>query len=668
MSSLHQTSPGPSPTTSVHAGLDERRESQDASFQSSMSDPDSSALSFETSFHMESGYAVPRPENERHPKGKRKRTTAQDKTILENAYSTNPKPDKAARLDIVNRVTLNEKEVQIWFQNRRQNDRRKSRPLSPQEIAALRYGGPIAGLANDALSFGNGPSMADDSFDTRPAELDQRAPSPASVGTMHSFRLSPSAANASATESSNPERRASESVVSPPHSIFAVKPNESAQSFSQSLPNSVGYLSNRWNTSASFSSPTTLDRPGEESFRYVFLSLFTSYKAQLTCPLDSIPFRHRWITLQLPSCPPPSSSSSQFRLSLSLEGKAELVSSQPSPPRPTQMPSDTTKLPPVRAPRILQRSRSSLPGITLPPISTLTASLPAQLARGRSRDVHAWESCCDAETRDELTQQAENESSGSAVAAISLLRSSSQTSGGLGSLLNAVAQAANGSVQPNPGKRNAPPSRRSSISKKPKLGRTSSNIARNQSLPPAQDAQHPPTDSLDKPERAVTEDVEAEKKGSDKPGLAVVLSPGADSDKENWSPDDNGNPSRRRQPLPSPTPTKEQTMAQAVLGNARRVGRVLGEQGPNAANKRSFLGNRANTAPVPRLRGGKAGLETSVSIFEDENGQKKLPSGKAGKGDDEVDRFMMRGQVSPSKRPDMDCVAGLLSLSQGAWR
>lgn len=39
--------------------------------------------------------------------------SAQDKTILENAYSTNPKPDKAARLDIVNRVTLNEKEVQV---------------------------------------------------------------------------------------------------------------------------------------------------------------------------------------------------------------------------------------------------------------------------------------------------------------------------------------------------------------------------------------------------------------------------------------------------------------------------------------------------------------------------------------------------------------------------
>ena len=37
----------------------------------------------------------------------------QDKAILEAAYNANPKPDKAARLDIVKRVSLNEKEVQV---------------------------------------------------------------------------------------------------------------------------------------------------------------------------------------------------------------------------------------------------------------------------------------------------------------------------------------------------------------------------------------------------------------------------------------------------------------------------------------------------------------------------------------------------------------------------
>lgn len=41
------------------------------------------------------------------------RNRARDKEILEAAYNANPKPDKAARLAIVNRVSLNEKEVQV---------------------------------------------------------------------------------------------------------------------------------------------------------------------------------------------------------------------------------------------------------------------------------------------------------------------------------------------------------------------------------------------------------------------------------------------------------------------------------------------------------------------------------------------------------------------------
>jgi hypothetical protein len=39
---------------------------------------------------------------------------AKDKMVLEEAYSSNPKPDKQARLDIVQRVSLSEKEVQVW--------------------------------------------------------------------------------------------------------------------------------------------------------------------------------------------------------------------------------------------------------------------------------------------------------------------------------------------------------------------------------------------------------------------------------------------------------------------------------------------------------------------------------------------------------------------------
>src|ERR1700753_532063 len=51
----------------------------------------------------------------------------ENQKILEEEFQRNPRPDKATRLDIVSRVTLGEKEVQIWFQNRRQNSRKKSK-------------------------------------------------------------------------------------------------------------------------------------------------------------------------------------------------------------------------------------------------------------------------------------------------------------------------------------------------------------------------------------------------------------------------------------------------------------------------------------------------------------------------------------------------------------
>lgn len=39
--------------------------------------------------------------------------SAEDKRILEEAYRADAKPDKAARRDIVKRVSLNEREVQV---------------------------------------------------------------------------------------------------------------------------------------------------------------------------------------------------------------------------------------------------------------------------------------------------------------------------------------------------------------------------------------------------------------------------------------------------------------------------------------------------------------------------------------------------------------------------
>ncbi|OTB06617.1 hypothetical protein M426DRAFT_20715 [Hypoxylon sp. CI-4A] len=600
------------------------------SSSSQSSNPDTSTMSFESSFRLESGYPTHDSSSEKHPKGKRKRTTTQDKAILEAAYNSNPKPDKAARLDIVSRVSLNEKEVQIWFQNRRQNDRRKSRPLSPQEIAALRYGGGVQILTSDPVPTpiaAPAPMTAEQPDETRVelgkmADIEKLPISPQNATPQHSVPSSPRFTGIDRFEAEKITLPMPESFErgTPPSSHKSEPLSHSFQISSTPAP----FSTSRRSFDNAFSTPSTLGRLGDESFR------IESFSSSFNSGVGSSPAS---------ILPPPSTTSSRVRLSLSLDGKAELVSSEPSPPCPAQMPlpSEADTLPPVRVNRTLQRSRSALPGITLPPISTLTAHLPPQLGRGRSRDVHAWESCCEADTRDELTKQAENESSGSAVAAISLLRSSS-SSASLNNLVHGHSSPTN-VLQSNPNKRNAShskPTQREGSAKKAKISRAASSVARMQTLPPTASILDTRPEVLD-PEK--------------KPGkgsLTTILSPNGDSDKENWSPDSEGNPHHSRRRFLPPSPKAGALPAK----NPRRIGRVLGEQ-DSAVNRKLLFGSRANTAPSMKAR------DAPMSIFEDKE------NGKTASGECEGPA---RGSLSPSKRPDLDCVAGLLSLSQGNWR
>ncbi|KXJ95319.1 hypothetical protein Micbo1qcDRAFT_192373 [Microdochium bolleyi] len=633
--------------------LPENTELPPSSSPSSVS-PDSSALSLQSSFRLESGFSGHGSDSEKHPKGKRKRTTSHDKTILEASYLANPKPDKAARLDIVRRVSLSEKEVQIWFQNRRQNDRRKSRPLSAEEIAALRYGGAVQILSADSSFMVNDTAdeTAVSTFDASQESISsQKQSTPVDAATpprSPSPRPAEPICTPAQTSAPNVGTHTFE-FINLPSSSQKSEPERPAHA--QSFSASVGYLSNRWNMNNSFSTPLADDRHEDDEHR--FDSMLSSVGSDFRNSTSSI-FA--------------SQASSQFRLSLSLEGKAEVVSSQPSPPRPLAGPmlQDTTSLPPVRLNRTLHRSRSSPLGITLPPISTLTAHLPPQLSRGRSRDVSAWESCCDADDRDELTKLAESESSGSAIAAISLLRSSS-SSASLSSLVQGASvplssSGGNGVLQSNPNKRNAPSSkthvRSGSGHKKPKISRTTSSVARMQTLPLA----HPDKEN----EVQVHDEVEPEKKAANKGSLSVILSPSADSDKENWSPDAEGNPMSRRRAPSSPSVASKLPPVLGSSKNVRRVGRILGEH-------LAPLNKRAYTAPS--LGKGSQARDV-VDVFEDgenaENeGRDRDDEGKEAaprKKPNDVERFMRGGEVSPSKKGDLDCIAGLLSLSQGNWR
>jgi hypothetical protein len=103
-------------------------------------------------------------------------------------------------------------------------------------------------------------------------------------------------------------------------------------------------------------------------------------------------------------------------------------------------------------------------------------------------------------------------------------------------------------------------------------------------------------------------------------------------------PDEHGGNPRRR-PLPSSRAGKQQN-SRAILGDNFNVPtHAVDFPGGRHRNRKS-----ANVTP---------------EVFEDQENRGGVPP--------EVEKFM-RGEVSPSKRGDLDCIQGLLSLSQGNWR
>ncbi|KAF3172035.1 hypothetical protein TWF225_010429 [Orbilia oligospora] len=87
---------------------------------------------------------------------RRRRTSHKDQIILEEEFAKCDRPDKHKRKEIAARVGLEDKQVQIWFQNRRQTHRRKSKPLQPHEIIPRNVplsSDPIISPFNSALKI-----------------------------------------------------------------------------------------------------------------------------------------------------------------------------------------------------------------------------------------------------------------------------------------------------------------------------------------------------------------------------------------------------------------------------------------------------------------------------------------------------------------------------------
>ena len=301
--------------------------------------------------------------------------------------------------------------------------------------------------------------------------------------------------------------------------------------------------------------------------------------------------------------------SSQVRLSLSLDGKAEVTTSTgmtPSPPRSQPVPSSKS------APRInlgLQRSFSAIEPLKKPAGEALQIPYSRRPIAGRSRDARTWEFYCDSDARNALTEQAEREEKGSATAAIGLIRSRSQN---------------NKVMTPNTNKRNAHTQNPESTKRlkgdgsktgKPKLVRTTSSFARLQTINGNSVKQRPAKVGDKDP------------KSSSQPALYQEYE--GDSDKENWEPGTQmSNPQRRRP------------------AGLQRVNRILEESlhVPSQSSSLDTLMNRQSSAKSSRNEKWNSSSE----------------------GDEEVAAFM--GENVPHEEEELDCVQNLLSLSQAAWQ
>ncbi|KAK4556846.1 Homeobox protein yox1 [Recurvomyces mirabilis] len=490
---------------------------------------------------------------------KRKRTSPDDQAALEAAYKLDPKPDKAARLELVKRVALGEKEVQIWFQNRRQSSRRKSRPLLPHEIVQYQLARQgsfsqdpnMSFMSSECVGVEDESEVVDENAQLQlqlPGEDDggktglaTNVPSPATIETAPKHfvgNTSPAISSPGSVEHS--------AEVKLPASLST---NQSPALLQQAeQPVSIS------------AAPLALPGPQQSMF-----------SAPLTSALDSSKRLKK--------------SRSFVRLSMSSDGRASITTKNglsPSPPRPPpQMHLIDHSRTQQQSPHIIESGQSS---------PFVRHSALQRSSSGRSRDSRAWEFWCDKDSRTELETQAEKDSSGSAADAIGLLRSASGRS-----ILGTIPSKRNSLLYGRPSD-----AKRSKLldENRPRMKRSSTSLGR------LQGGTH------------------AHKSAKGVPGLkhaksAVSTSiPGNDSDKENWSPEGD-------RPLAHPSALSR---ASGNAGNRRR--------------SKSNLGSKT----------------------QDENADPEA--------DPELAAFMRSGRQSNSmsSEEDMDCVHGLLSLSQGNWK
>ena len=312
--------------------------------------------------------------------------------------------------------------------------------------------------------------------------------------------------------------------------------------------------------------------------------------------------------------------SANVRLSMSLDGKAKIRtkdSETPSPPK-------ARAVAPAAIPRpqgTLQRSKSMVSTMELS--KGTTQSMPMKSTIGRSRDARTWEFFCDSEVRDALSAQAERERRGSAAGAINLIRSNSKKALLQRSKSN---EAFRGPLTPKAGSGNAQKATTQSSQKlksKPHLSRATSSLARLQA-------------NRDESKGGSQETMHLNKRDS----ATRPLSPSGDSDKENWEPGSQASHVRRR----------------PVIAADRRSRSILSENHQILSHSSGLDRTLASSKAPVRANASKSNRANEENISAQDKDE-----------DEEVSAFMGGSNV-PNEEEDLNCIQGLLSLSQGAWR
>ncbi|KAG5303199.1 homeobox transcription factor [Histoplasma capsulatum G186AR] len=534
----------------------------------------------------------PKVDNKALARQKRRRTSPDDQKILEAEYQRNPKPDRATRADIVNRVTLGEKEVQIWFQNRRQNDRRRSKPLNPGDFKVPKPSDPDQDASN-----GNNPVNSESQ-----ATLLSK--------TFHGTDRRTSTDTRRANLSTSPDSSfGSETVVEHESTLSSQPPNSQETVISlqrEELRDDVGKIEGQTGGSKEGGAMLITDELHIEPVsRKRSRSQPEAANTNKYSPPTSSTFIPPSLRISLSfdgeavvrkegeSTPSPQKPLDAIRISMSADGEALIrTASEESPITKNRAPLLYNTRPVARG---LRRSISAFP------LGALKGTKEGQDPKpfGRSRDSRIWELHCDTDARTALLG-----SKGSLLSSTARTRKLSHRKSDLGHGRKAL--------MPRTNLPNIVPLAEEPTGKRKKLSRAMSSLAR-----------------LETGHKGLISKMEE----------GVMDCHTGDSDKENW------------------IPGTQMSAARRVPSNKQKTRRV-GLQKPNRLSNGQSAGYRPVAGSNKMQRGHRDVLLHPSPDNTQEGGDDV--TGKFHGAPDEISQL--------SQDEDLDCIQGLLSLSQGAWR